>query len=196
MIAPLCRSAVLLLTVPSMVSPTGHVLPIQVVARSSNVPPIMCSAALSSFCDVQRGDNSTCRRCTQANQQELQAAGCSEHGIARWCGGPPPPPRLLFHYEDPNLQGSCQVGEMDAMFENISGKVCSPKCSFLYHHCPTDVPPLVTAKPKCMLQGVGALYCALLCTRSPQGQCGPNATCKTLYENGTKIDTGICTYDS
>jgi len=101
------------------------------------------------------------------------------------------------HYEDPNTTGSCQSGEVDVQIQGVQGKMCSPKCAFLTHKCPTDVPAGVTAKPTCALQGEGGKYCALICSpstderslRAGDSQCGTNASCKAIS------GTGICTYD-
>jgi tripeptidyl-peptidase-1 len=100
------------------------------------------------------------------------------------------------HYEDPNISGSCQAGEVDVQIQGIGGKMCAPKCS-ASGSCPTDVPQGVTAKPTCALQGMGGKYCALVCSpsssektlRAGDAQCGTNASCKAIS------GVGICTYD-
>jgi hypothetical protein len=100
------------------------------------------------------------------------------------------------HYEDPNA-GACQTGEEAVRIQGVQGSFCSPKCAFLTHKCPTDVPQGVTAKPTCALQGMGAKYCALICSpstderslRAGDAQCGASASCKAIQ------GTGICTYD-
>jgi C1A family cysteine protease len=100
------------------------------------------------------------------------------------------------HYEDPN-SGACQTGEEAVRIQGVQGSFCSPKCAFLTHKCPTDVPQGVTAKPTCALQGMGAKYCALICSpstderslRAGDAQCGASASCKAIQ------GTGICTYD-
>jgi len=100
------------------------------------------------------------------------------------------------HYEDPNA-GACQSGEEAVRIQNVQGSFCSPKCAFLTHKCPTDVPAGVTAKPTCALQSGLSKYCALICSpstderslRAGDAQCGTNASCKAIS------GTGICTYD-
>jgi hypothetical protein len=147
-----------------------------------------CVATLDAACASQRGNASTCAECVGAHRADLHAHGCNNDYIARWCARMP-----LWHYENPKYAGTCQTGEEDVQIQGVAGMFCSPKCAFLTGHCPSDVPPGVTARPTCALQGMGAKYCALVCNSSGlASQCGRDASCKQVDNAGVYI----CTYDA
>ncbi len=146
-----------------------------------------CATALDAACASQRGDVFTCAKCAGAHQADLRmhAHGCDNDMIARWCAGV-----RMWHYEDPNA--GCQTGEEALRIQGVAGAYCAPKCAFLTHKCPPDVPPGVTARPTCAIEDMAAHFCALLCNSSgAASQCGRGASCKPAPNI-----SGICTYDA
>ena len=109
----------------------------------------------------------------------------------------------LAHYGDPYDPPGCVAGEREITIGGIAGAMCAPNCQG--KPCPTDVPPLVTATPECVIQGPYATapnWCALVCDPTATANaCGHNATCKAVPPSAAGLrdrlssGNGICTYD-
>jgi hypothetical protein len=106
------------------------------------------------------------------------------------------------HYEDPKDGCSSDEKALTEKVTGVTGTICSPQCATQV--CPTDVPPGVTAKPKCFTDSsAGTSNCFLVCTPGSAGDasCGASASCKDAGGvsgtggSGAYYDTGVCTYD-
>ena len=101
------------------------------------------------------------------------------------------------HYGNP--KGGCLEDERNVTITGVGGDLCAPICHpNATVPCPTDLPPGVTAIPKCELQFQdGTKGCVLVCSpssahetslRAGDKECGKGAACQPIQ------NTGVCTY--
>ena len=100
-----------------------------------------------------------------------------------------------YHYGDPSM--GCLADERNVTITGLAGDLCAPICKpKATKPCPTDVPPGVSATPRCELTFQDKVKgCVLTCSpsteeallRAGDAQCG-TGSCQPIQ------GVGVCTY--
>lgn len=109
--------------------------------------------------------------------------------------GPPPAP----YYEKPPCRSDetklrqFRSHQIKNGTVEIKGTFCSPSCTT--SACPLQLPPGITAQPKCLDQeGTSHKFCVLLCSRDSECDTANGASCQVFLNIPGFSRMGMCTY--